>query len=213
VEQEATAPTQQATSNVFTAIYRTNAWQNAESRSGHGSTVERCRPVMRALAELVEQFDVKSLLDAPCGDFNWMKEVELPGVRYVGVDVVEELIERNRHLYGRPGREFLCLDVTQGPLPRADAIFCRDCLVHLCHADVLRALAAFRRSGSRLLIATTFPAVRANEDVATGGWRPLNLEAAPFGLPPPLRLMSDGCLIPEYVDKSLGVWRLTDVPG
>ena len=134
--EETGGPPQQTLSDVFTAIYRTNAWENAESRSGHGSTVARCRPVMRALADLIEQFGVKSLLDAPCGDFNWMKEVALPGVRYVGVDVVAEMIERNRRLYGRPGRAFRCLDVTRGPLPRADAIFCRDCLVHLCHADV-----------------------------------------------------------------------------
>jgi 2-polyprenyl-3-methyl-5-hydroxy-6-metoxy-1,4-benzoquinol methylase len=172
-EQIAAPSQQQSLADVFTAIYRANAWQNAESRSGHGSTVARCEPVMRALTELVEEFKIKTLLDAPCGDFNWMKEVALPGVAYVGIDVVAEMIERNRRLYGGPSREFRCLDVTRGPLPRADVIFCRDCLVHLRHADVRKALATFQRSGSRYLVVTTFPSVKANEDVTTGGWRPL----------------------------------------
>src|SRR6266704_119458 len=62
----------------FTQIYRDNAWQNAESRSGHGSTVERTALIRYVLAALVEEFGIRSLLDAPCGDFNWMKEVPLP---------------------------------------------------------------------------------------------------------------------------------------
>lgn len=196
----------------FTAIYQTNAWQNAESRSGPGSTVARCEPVVRALAELIREFAVGTLLDAPCGDFNWMKDIPLPGTAYLGVDVVPEMIERNLRLYGAPGRAFRCLDITRGPLPRVDMIFCRDCLVHLCHVDALKALTVFKRSGSRYLATTTFPAQEANEDVATGGWRPLNLEKAPFFLPPPVRLVSDGCPIPEYTDKALGVWCLEHLP-
>ena len=195
--------------DVFTHIYRTNAWQSAESRSGPGSTLQRCRPVIRALVDLLQALSIRSLLDAPCGDFNWMKEVPLGNVSYLGIDVVPELIERNRSLYA--GREFRCLDMTRGPLPRADMIFCRDGLVHLSFEDVHKALAVFKQSGSRYLVATTFPARSANGDIITGDWRPLNLELAPFHLPPPLRLVNDGCLIPEYTDKALAVWQLDQI--
>jgi len=193
---------------VFTTIYRSNAWQSAESRSGPGSTVERCRVVIRALVDLISEFSVKSLLDAPCGDFNWMKEAPLAGIAYLGIDVVPELIERNRQLYGDSQREFHCLDMTRGPLPCVDLIYCRYGLVHLSFADALRSLSAFRQSGSRYLAATTFPARTANANIVTGDWRPLNLELAPFHLPPPLKLVGDGCPIPEYADKALGVWAL-----
>jgi hypothetical protein len=204
-------PQQPTMSEIFTTIYQTNAWQNAESRSGPGSTVARCQAVIQALTDLVGAFAVKSLLDAPCGDFNWMKEVPLPDTAYIGVDVVPEVIDRNQRLYGNSWREFRCLDITRGPLPRVDMIFCRDGLVHLCEADVLKALAVFKRSDSRYLAATTFPARTSNEDITTGEWRPVNLEKAPFHLPAPLRLVSDGCLIPGYTDKALGVWRLEQV--
>jgi hypothetical protein len=204
----ASSTTMSDSAAIFTDIYQTNAWQNAESRSGPGSTVARCQPVIRALRELVEFFAVKTLLDAPCGDFNWMKEVPLEDVRYIGIDVVPEFIEGNRVLHGSSRREFHCRDFTCGPLPRADMIFCRDGLVHLSFADVLKALSTFQHSRARYLVATTFPAQSVNEDIATGGWRPLNLQRAPFHLPPPVRLVSDGCPIPEYADKALGVWRL-----
>lgn len=206
-------PQQPTMSEIFTTIYQTNAWQNAESRSGPGSTVTRCQPVIRALTDLVGAFAVKSLMDAPCGDLNWMKDVHLPDTAYIGVDVVPELIDRNLRLHGNSRREFRCVDITRGPLPRVDMIFCRDGLVHFCGADVLKALAVFKRSGSRYLAATTFPARTSNEDITTGGWRPINLEKAPFHMPAPLRLVSDGCTVPDYTDKALGVWRLDQVPA
>jgi hypothetical protein len=90
-------------------------------------------------------------------------------------------------------------------------IFCRDALVHFSAADVRKALRAFRRSGSSFLAATTFPSRAANADIATGGWRPLNLQQPPFCLPPPLHLLSDGCPIPGYTDKAIGVWDLNRI--
>jgi SAM-dependent methyltransferase len=198
---------------VFTDIYLRNGWQNAESRSGPGSTVARTAGLRPQLAELVRRLGVRTFLDAPCGDFNWMKEVALPVRRYVGVDVVAELIEQARRAHAAPGREFLCLDITTDPLPRADLIFCRDALVHLPFADVFRAFARFRQSRSRYLLTTTFTGRPANEDVSPGGWRPLNLRKAPFHLPAPLATLSDGCPLPEYADKALGLWRVDQLPG
>jgi hypothetical protein len=39
------------------------------------------------------------LLDIPCGDFNWMKLLNL-GVDYIGADIVGELIAENRRRFG-----------------------------------------------------------------------------------------------------------------
>src|SRR5439155_3125750 len=133
-----------ANARIFTDIYRTNAWGHPESRSGPGSTLARGTAVRHALLQVLAELRPHTLLDAPCGDFNWMSEVPLPGMRYVGVDVVAELIERNRRLYAGNARRFLTLDMTLEPLPRADLVFCRDGLVHLSFADIFKALAQFR---------------------------------------------------------------------
>src|SRR5262249_9717304 len=108
--------------------------------------------------------------------------------------------------------EFRVADVTAGPLPRADLIFCRDCLVHLPFADVINAVAAFKKSASRYVLTTTFTAREANDDVAPGGWRPLNLERPPFAFPRPLRVITDACPVPGYADKSLGLWEVRQLP-
>jgi hypothetical protein len=197
---------------VFTGIYRGNLWQNTESRSGSGSTMAGTAIVRSVLGNVIDTLGVQTLLDAPCGDFNWMKEFPLGGTHYVGIDVVAELIEENRLRFGRPGRDFLHQDLTAGDLPCADLILCRDCLVHFSNACVWRALAAFRRSGSGYLLTTTFPARARSDDIETGGWRPLNLEAPPFCLPPPVLTFREGCPVPEYADKALGLWLVRQLP-
>jgi SAM-dependent methyltransferase len=153
------------------------------------------------------------LLDAGCGDFNWMRRLKLDIDRYVGVDIVADLIALNRKRHARAGREFICLDFASADLPRADAVLSRDTLVHY-PLDVARTvLRNIRRSGADYLIVTTFPGRGANEDIPLGGWRPLDMEAAPFFFPPPRHLIVENCteMGGKYADKSLGVWVLSDL--
>jgi hypothetical protein len=201
---------------VFAGVLRSNAWGDEESVSGPGSNRAYSAAIRRALPPLLRELGVRVFLDLPCGDFFWMKEVDLEAAgveRYVGADVVPELIERNVRRYSQPGRTFLRLDLTRDPLPRADLVLCRDCLVHLSFEDAFRALANLKRSGSRYLLTTTFPGRGDNPDIPTGHWRPLDLQAAPFRLPPPLRVVSEEYDGDEgrYRDKSLGLWRISDL--
>src|SRR5689334_10848100 len=81
---------------VFTEIHHTNAWKDPESVSGRGSTLARTQVITSQLPPLLRELGAGTLLDAACGDFNWMRRVELGEVKYVGVDVVPGLISRNR---------------------------------------------------------------------------------------------------------------------
>ena len=81
------------------------------------------------MTEIVEQYSVTSILDVPCGDFNWMQHVEFDGL-YRGADIVRELITENQARYGSDRRRFAVLDVTRDQLPASDLVLCRDCLNH-----------------------------------------------------------------------------------
>jgi hypothetical protein len=200
---------------VFTRMYRRNAWGNGESASGPGSTRERADAFQAELVELLRRLETRTLLDAPCGDFNWMAPVADVVERYVGVDVVAGLVEANARRHAAANRTFVCADLTRDALPAAEVILCRDCLVHFSFADALRAVANFRRSGATWLLATTFVAPRRNADVRTGGWRPLNLEEPPFRFPAPVAVVDEQCLRSGgiYRDKRLALWRLDALPG
>ncbi len=200
--------------SIFTGIYRANAWGSAASVSGPGSTRERAKDFVTELVEAIRSLGARTLLDAPCGDFTWAAPIADAVEGYVGIDVVRELVRANQRLHGSPRRRFRHLDLARDRLPPSDVILCRDCLVHFSHADARRALANFRRSGSRHLIATTFVGNRENEDIATGGWRCLNLQRPPFDFPEPLALVDERCSHSGgiYADKRLGIWRIGDLP-
>jgi hypothetical protein len=200
---------------IFTNIWSENAWDGAESRSGPGSDLPQTTIVREQLADLLSQLRVQCLLDIPCGDFHWMKEVLLPpGLIYIGGDIVEPLVIKNNERYRTDTVSFRKLDLCTDALPPADLVLCRDCLVHFSFADFWRAVANLKASGSKYLLATHFTGNRENPDIDTGDWRPLNLTNPPINFPPPLRLIVEQFTEggDSYRDKSLGLWRIADLP-
>ncbi len=193
---------------VFRDIHKRGVWRTPETDSGAGSTLESTQSVRDALPRIIRKLKTRTILDIPCGDFHWMSHVDTRDVRLVAADIVPELVEGNRQRH--PDIDFRVLDACSSNLPQTDMIFCRDCLVHLSLKDAVSALDNFRRSGSRYLMATTFPGTRINRETIQGAWRPLNLERPPFELGPPLEIINEGCVSRggRYTDKSMGVWEL-----
>ena len=196
----------------FRYAYQTNLWGGPESPSGPGSSLDQTAHLQQGLPELFRRLGVRAMLDLPCGDGHWMDAVALPGIRYLGADLLPEVLARAAAR--SPEREFLTLDLTASPLPPADLLLCRDCLVHLSFSDIERALANILRSRITYLLATTFPNEPANRDSITGDWRPLNLEQPPFGFPRPLEVLQEGCTEQGglFAGKSLALWRVADLP-
>ncbi len=192
----------------FRHIYETNHWNDAESVSGPGSTLEETEPIRRALPTMLAELGAASLLDLPCGDFHWMQHTDLSGIDYIGGDLVGELIERNRAQHARDGVAFRKLDLVHDTLPAVDAVLCRDCLVHLSFADAQAALANIARSGAKWLLTTSFPGVTRNDDIVTGQWRPINLMLSPFNLPESKKVITENCTETEFADKTLSLWAV-----
>jgi len=197
----------------FTEVYHKNTWNGTESLSGTGSDLAQTSLLRKILPALLQDLAADSLVDAPCGDMHWMKDIpwESLNIAYTGVDIVPDLIEKNRRSF--PTRRFECLDLVTDILPKANIIFCRDCLVHLPLAEVQTVIRNFIKSGAAWLLTTTFPTRPNNPDVRWSGWRPLNLEAAPFNFPAPFRLFNEHCTEDngQYADKSLALWRLSEL--
>ena len=200
----------------FQRIHDGNLWGAAESISGLGSEMDATAPLRAELPRLLARLEIGSLLDAPCGDANWINAAGLD-VGYVGIDIVPSLVERlqARAAAGEIKGDYGLADITRDSLPRCDAILCRDCLVHLSFANIERAVANFRRSGAVWLIATTFPQWQTTRDCEDGDWRALNFERAPFCWRTPVELLNENCMEAGggWRDKSLGVWRLAEIAG
>lgn len=199
--------------SVFARMINECSKLKMESVSGPGSSLVQTNEIRQRLPHLLQNIQANSLLDAPCGDFHWMSHTNLGIEKYTGVDILDDLIKANQQQYGRNSRNFLCLDLTRDKLPRADVIFCRDCLVHFSFSDIQRTLANFKRSGAIYLLTTTFTHRTSNTDIVTGDWQPFNFELAPFWFPPPIKIVIEKCTENDgkFSDKSLGLWRFSDL--
>jgi hypothetical protein len=200
----------------FERIFRTNLWGAPDSRSGLGSELDATAGLRASLPAFLANHQAASLLDVPCGDFGWLSTLEL-SLPYIGGDIVPAIVDANVRRFGGPGtnRRFVTLDLTRDPLPHADVVLCRDCLVHLSFANITRALANVRRSGARYLLTTTFMDHQDNVDIEDGDWRILNLQRAPFHLPDPVDVLIEGCREGDgaYADKALGLWDVRSLPA
>ena len=197
---------------IFTAYYRTNRWGSAESRSGRGSTLADTEALRRWLPGVISRYGCRSLLDIPCGDFHWMKEVPLD-IPYIGADIVKELVDRNQAAYGGEKRTFVTCDITRDALPSADLIMTRDCFLHFSFDDIRRAVRRIKSSDARFLLASTWPKQRWNVNTPTGaGHHFVNLEREPFSFPPPLEMINEGSQQAGGRGRHMGLWKRSDLP-
>ena len=190
--------------DVFTRIYRDNAWGDPESRSGMGSTLAATERLRQELPQFLQRYGCRTLMDAPCGDFAWMKELTGELEQYVGVDIVPDVIERNKVAYANERVSFLCADITSDPLPRADVILCRDCFIHLPLETIRKGIGNFRRSGARHLLLTNYTKASPFHDIAVGSFRSINFREPPFGFPAPIAVITEV----ESIGRELALWEL-----
>ena len=130
------------TKDAMAQIYEDNLWGKSESGffSGIGSHhPELVNPYIHAVRSFLTSFDSPPVVcDLGCGDFNVGKELVHCTKKYIAVDIVPELIERNRDSFTEENLEFLFLDIASDELPSGDCVILRQVLQHLSNREVQR---------------------------------------------------------------------------
>lgn len=205
----------------FRKVFEDNTWADTESRSGLGSNLAATTRVRTDLPAVLRYYKIRSMLDAPCGDFFWMKTVDLGQTAYIGGDIVPDIIASNTQLHAKANRRFAVTDLVEDDLPDVDLIFCRDCFIHFSTDLIFRTLRNMVRSKARYVMMTHDVSLARYESV---GWknidldsptdevsftfRPLNLTLPPFNLPPPIFAINEG----NWDNgKVLGMWTTDQI--
>jgi hypothetical protein len=185
-------------SQTFAKIHERNIWGDSESVSGAGSTLRYTENLRKHLPAVFSGLAIKSVYDAPCGDFNWMRKVVAENdIVYFGGDIVSALIEKNLEHHQGERIKFRVADITVDKFPKADLWICRDCLFHLSNSDVFLALKNYVSSEVPYVLTTTHinDTGFKNVDIPTGDFRLIDLHSAPFYLPKEVRFR-----ITDWVD-------------
>jgi 2-polyprenyl-3-methyl-5-hydroxy-6-metoxy-1,4-benzoquinol methylase len=165
---------------VFSKIYKEDLWQGG---SGAGSKLENVKEYVDILQKYIDKPEVKTVLDLGCGDWQFSKFLDLSSVLYLGIDVVDSVIDSNINLYSDSNIDFISRDITTYELPQVDLIICKDVLQHLCNKDVINVLVKIIKSSKFALITNDFyPESTSNRDIENGDYRYLDLTLSPFFL-------------------------------
>ncbi|WP_428095948.1 DUF2827 family protein [Candidatus Thioglobus sp.] len=204
------------TETVFTDIFQNNSWGVRRICFRQWLNFTRNKKVRQWLPDLIKKRAITSMLDAPCGDFNWMKQLDLADVDYIGADIVKTLVDKNIKNHSKNNVSFRQMDLIVDSLPTVDLILVRDCLVHFPYEKIMQTLKNICKSKSGYLLTTTFNQRENNKDIEFGQWHPINLEAAPFSLPKPLEFLNEDSQEENGLgrinnDKILALWKIKDL--
>jgi len=199
----------------YESIYNSTCCDKSlETISGTGSTKEQTNVLANELGHMIKELGIKSILDAGCGDLNWIKDVNMNGSKYIGVDIVDRIILDSRQKFmNKEKMDFYCMDIIADPSPCVDLIICRDTLVQLPYTEIMLILSNFKKSGSKYILMTHFSGNRKNNDVSIGQWRTLTFTANPFNFSEPIKMINEKCTECNglYSDKCMGLWKLSDI--
>jgi SAM-dependent methyltransferase len=176
---------------IFNDIYLRNRWggEQGSFNSGSGSTNEHAQLYAQVIRQFIRDHNVQRVVDLGCGDFRIGVQLIDTGIEYIGIDVVESLVRRNRELYGSARVSFECSDIIEDALPEADLCLIRQVLQHLSNEQITRVL---RNAGRYryVLVTEHYPALHAarcknldkpcGEDVRVYDGSAVYLDAPPF---------------------------------
>ncbi|MSR68022.1 class I SAM-dependent methyltransferase, partial [Candidatus Peribacteria bacterium] len=94
-------------SSVFSSIYRTNEWK---SGSGEGSLPDNTATYRSFLQQFLKDHHIRTVVDFGCGDWQSSKLIEWNNTEYAGIDVVPDIIRKNREMFDRPNVHFILQD-------------------------------------------------------------------------------------------------------
>jgi len=194
----------------FKLIYKFNLWASDESISGPGSEVYKTRAVVDFLTGFIKNRKIKTILDIPCGDFNWMQTVNLSGIQYLGGDVVEQLVRQNTKQFGTENISFEIMDIITGKLPDSDLMIVRDLFIHFSQENTQKAMKNIKNSKIKYLLVTTFPDSKQNKSIRDGYNYNINLQLHPFSFNEPIFLIQEQ-IINNNERKCLGLWKVADL--
>src|SRR4029453_1477249 len=178
------AVNQQLLTDTFNRIYTEGTWGEdvaGKGTSGSGSTLEITGEYRAYVEAFIKKHGVKSVVDAGCGDWSFSSAIDWGDASYLGIDIASDVMAavRNKHEKGKI--KFQVGDITD-ELPAAELLISKDVLQHLSNELVHKFIRNNLRKGKYKWVILTNNRGSENRDVASGGYRAIDLAAPPFAV-------------------------------
>ena len=181
---------------IFNSIYKSNYWNKSkdfnpkfQSYSGPGSipNSKQTNHLILNLEKFFLNYDIKKILDAPCGDCAWIEGLFKMKIEYTGIDIVNELILKNKNKFQKNQNiNFFCEDlIDYNKYNGYDFILLRDFFIHLPIKNIQNILNNLKKSDCKFYAFNNYESITINKEISTGQHRKINLMEKPFDLEKP----------------------------
>jgi hypothetical protein len=202
---------------IFFLIYKSNHWNKYKKInednflvSGPGSIPgnKQTNNVINNLDIFIKKNNIKSILDMPCGDFSWMKNLvkNNTDINYTGYDIVNDIITLNNKKHSSNKINFFCRDiVNEKNYDNFDLVFIRDFFIHIDNESINRILTKIKNSKVRFLACSNNNNESFNNNIAAiGAHRKINLKIKPFYLDEIFHTFSE-----EKDDNYINIYKIS----
>ncbi len=180
--------TAEETRAAFEKIYRDADWgtnTNGIGNSGTGSTLAATALYRQYVQTFLKEHDIKSVVDAGCGDWEFSQKLDFTGIDYKGYDIVPVLIDQNTKRFTKPNIKFFVGNMIEDDLPAADLLISKHVLQHLPNADVKKFLDKQLKKYKHVLLTNGVNGEflsGLNKDIKPGDYRELDITRPPFNV-------------------------------
>ena len=117
---------------IFSKIYDTAYWGNG---SGDGSDPKKVKVYINLIEDFIKKNNVKSIVDFGCGDWQFSNLINFNDAEYLGIDLVDSVIDSNNRKYSKKNIKFSRFKAYR-EIPKADLLLVKDVLQHLPREEV-----------------------------------------------------------------------------
>jgi SAM-dependent methyltransferase len=175
-------PSKKELVQTFNGIYDRGDWAKdpaGKGTSGTGSTLDATQEYRAYIEQFIKNHQVKSVVDAGCGDWEFSSATDWNHARYLGVDISTEVIDLVKKKYEKKDVSFRVGDVTES-LPSADLLLCKDVLQHLPNELIIKFIKNNLKRGKYKWAIITNDHGGNNSDIKPGEYRLIDLSTPPF---------------------------------
>lgn len=164
----------------FEEIYANNEWGHG---SGEGSYPVHTKGYVKFIESFLQQYDITSVVDMGCGDWQFSRYINWGDAIYEGFDVVESIIHYNKEQFGNDRTKFNLYSGNPLTLPKADLLIAKDVLQHLSNSNIEIFLPVLKSYKYFLITNCINPKdATLNTDIKHGDFRYVDLRLQPFSL-------------------------------
>ena len=105
--------------------------------SGPGShDLNLVNPYVEKLIKFLIKNKNLTIVDIGCGDFNVGKQIFKYSKKYIAIDIVQELIDRNKNKFQADNLIFKKIDAVSQNIPRGDCVIVKEIFQHITNTEI-----------------------------------------------------------------------------